>query len=456
MCQNLYVNEPQAPALSKRQLFGTPGITSLGTTGATLQANRGSRTKNGIVYFVNGDTLYVLQRSFDVKGVETLAAVSLGTIEGEGRVSMADNGTQLMVLVPGGKGYIYNEDAGTPFQEITDSDFTANGAPQHLVFVDGSFLVTTDSKKYIISDLNDGLSWNALNSGTAESDPDAIVAPVVASNQVYLTGSITTEGVENVGSSGGSFPFQRNNVFLDKGCLAPFSIVKSQSTFFMIGAGKDEGPAIWRFNGNDFEKKSTTAIDSILNDYTDEELSESFAMAYAKSGAYFLLFCFPDRTLVYNQVNNFWHERKSTINEVERRWRVNSLVTAYGRTIVFDSIDGRFGELRNDVYTEYGNNIIRLFTTQPFSGAGEISVVKYELTMEAGVGDSNTPNPMVSMAISTNGKTFGPERSRPIGKVGEFFKRTIWRKNGRSPRNIVLLFRLSDPVKPVFIRLEFE
>ncbi|MCH8319410.1 MAG: hypothetical protein IH790_00435 [Acidobacteria bacterium] len=49
----------------------------------------------------------------DPLGVESFAVVSLGTVEGTARVSMADNGTQLCILIPGGKGYIFTEDPDT-------------------------------------------------------------------------------------------------------------------------------------------------------------------------------------------------------------------------------------------------------------------------------------------------------------------------------------------------------
>jgi len=104
-CVNWYVNNPQVEgALSQATLFGGAGIEQLLTTGATKQANRGAHTKDGKPYFLNGETLVRIDNSFDVNGNEIFTSVTLGTIPGDGRVSMADNGIQLMVLVPGGKG----------------------------------------------------------------------------------------------------------------------------------------------------------------------------------------------------------------------------------------------------------------------------------------------------------------------------------------------------------------
>ena len=170
-CTNFYPNIVQAPALSQETLLGTPGLEEVATTAAETDAsiNRGAHAMNGVPYFVNGGYLYKLTESSG-----TYTATSLGAIAGTTRVSMADNGTQLLVLVPGGDGFIYNHLTDV-FAQITDSDFTANGDPQQVVFIDGYFCLTTDTKKFIVSSVNDGFNYNALDYGTAESDPDEMM-----------------------------------------------------------------------------------------------------------------------------------------------------------------------------------------------------------------------------------------------------------------------------------------
>lgn len=455
-CVNWYPNTVQASGLSQETLFGTPGITQLATTGLIGQVNRGAHVKNGIPYFVNGNNLYVFNRTVAADGTETFSTTSLGTIEGSGGVSMSDNGTQLMILVPGGKGYIYDESAGTPFLEITDLDFTANGNPQYVKFLDGYFACSTDSKKWIISALNDGLSWNASDSSSAESDPDDIVAPVVFRNRIFITGSETTEAFQNV-PNGSGFPFVRSNIFMSTGCYAPLSLIVAHNTFMMIGGGVNESPAIWQFTGSSFQKVSTTAIDNVLAGFSEDIISAAFSFAYADRGAYFIGFTIDDFTIVYDVVSQKWHERKSLITGKSVRWRVNSLVTAYGRVLVGDSQDGRIGHLDSDAYMEYGNNILRVIATQPFSNLGNsVKVSMIELTIESGVGNSDRPDPMISMDISDDGKTFTYERQRGLGKVGEYNRRAVWYRNGRAPRFRVLRFKMSDPVKPVIIKAEAE
>jgi hypothetical protein len=330
---NFYPNIAQAPALNQETLYGTAGLEEVANAD-TLTGNRGSHEMNGVPYFVMENRLFSMATD--------LSLTFHGEIAGTGRVSMADNGTQLMVLVPDGNGYIYNHVADT-FGQITDTDFTANGNPQLVVFIDGYFCLTTDTKKFIVSSLNDGFNYNALDFGTAESDPDDIVAPVVFKNQLFIGGSQTIEAFQNIG--GADFPFQRTGLFLQKGIVSPFSIQTLQDTFVFIGAGQNESPAIWVLQGNDVAKISTTAIDKELSALTQAQVSSIYSWGYAEKGAYFVGFSLPSSTLVYDIITKRWHERKSVVDNTLGGYRVTSMVRAYNKIWAGDLIDGRIGRL---------------------------------------------------------------------------------------------------------------
>ena len=449
-CTNWYPNIAQGQALSQETLFGTDGSEQVATSGEVEEQNRGAHEMAGKPYFVNGDSLYRLDETI-VGTTATYSLTRIGAVSGTSRVSMADNGTQLMVLVPGGDGYIYNHVTDT-YSQITDSDFTANGDPQYVAFVDGYFVVTTDSKKFIVSALNDGLNYNALDFGTAESDPDDIVAPVVFKNQLFISGGQTFEAFQNIG--GADFPFQRTGLFLQKGCYAPNSIVNSQDTFMWVGGGENELAAIWALNGNSTVKVSTTAIDSILAGLTETQVSNIYAWAYARKGAYFIGFALPNTTLVYDITTQRWHERKSYIDGSLGAYRVASIAKAYGKIFCGDTVDGRIGELTADVYTEYGNTIIRRVATQPFqNNMQSVFFPSLELTVESGVGNSAVTDPQIVLERSKDGKTWSDPIPRSIGKIGEYQRRAIWRRNGRAGRFEVFRFTLTDAVKPVIIQL---
>jgi len=441
-CVNFYPNIAQAPALNQETLYGTAGLEEVANADS-LTGNRGAHEMNGVPYFVIAQRLYSMAENFTL--------TFIGDIAGTSRVSMADNGTQLLILVPNGNGYIYNHVADT-FAQITDSDFTANGNPQLVVYIDGFFCLTTDSKKFIVSALNDGLSYNALDFGTAESDPDEIVAPIVFKNQLFIGGSQTIEAFQNIG--GADFPFQRTGLFLSKGIVSPFSIQSLQDTFVFIGAGQNESPAIWTLQGNDVTKISTTAIDKELSNLTEDQIAGIFSWGYAEKGAYFVGFAIPSGALVYDIISKRWHERKSVIGGDLGAYRVTALVRAYNKIWAGDLIDGRIGNLDADFYTEYGTEIRRSIVTQPFQNNMESFVVpEIELTVESGVGNAAAPDPQIGMARSRNAKTWSDTRFRSIGKVGEYNHRPIWRRNGRAARFELFRFTMSDPVKPVIIQM---
>ena len=444
-CTNFYPNIAQAPALNQETLFGTPGLEQVAFASA-LSRNRGAHEMNGVPYFVIGDTLYSMASDF--------ALTSRGTITGTGRVSMADNGTQMLILDPGGNGFVYNHTT-TTLTQITDPDFTANGNPQIVVYIDGFFCLTTDSKKFIVSALNDGLNYNALDFGTAESDPDEIVAPVVFKNQLFIGGSQTIEAFQNIG--GADFPFQRTGLFLSKGIASPFSIQSMLDTFVFVGSGQNESPAIWALNGNSVVKISTTAIDKELNKLTEAQIADIYSWAYAQKGAYFVGFALPGTTFVYDTISKRWHERKSLIEGSLGAYRVTSLVRAYNQIWAGDLVDGRIGRLDQEVYKEYESVIQRTIVTQPFQQNMDAFLVpEMEMTLESGVGNTDTVDPQIGMARSKNGKTWADTRYRKLGKIGEFDHRAIWRRNGRAARFELFRFTMSDPVKPVLIQLTAE
>ena len=441
--------------VSLMSLRGSAGIAQKLTTGLINQINRGAHVKGGKAYFLNGETLVRIDITIDSEGVASFVAVPLGTILGDSRVSMADNGTQLMVLVPNGNGYIIDESSGTPFVQITDPSFTANGNPQHVRFNSSFFVVTTDTKKFIRSDANDGTSWSALNVYSAESDPDIITAIHTNNNRVYIGGSETIEEFTFNGTV-----YQRTGFFIDKGISSPFAIESTNNSFMWIGSGTNESPAIWILNGNQAQKASTTAIDKILQSFSAEEIDQAFSYSFAQSGAYFIGFSFPTLTLEFNTVTGKWNERKSQIINTKGltetiRWRVNSVAFVDGFLLCGDSQDGRIGEISPFIYSEYGDEIIRSCVVQPLTNQGNsISITELEPTFKSGVGTLETPDPKVRMATSKTGNGFNNETSRSIGGIGKYNARTIWSRQGRFPREALIQFRMSDKVESEFIKLE--
>jgi len=452
---NWRVNIPQTEgALGQSSIVGCEGLDLIISSGLTQSANRGSHSKNGVPYFLNGETLYRLDRTIGGDGEEIFSLTTLGTIPGTDRASFADNGQQLIV-VAGGSGWIIDEDASPVFDPITDPAFTSEGVPQQVVFIDSFFILTLDSKKFLRSAANDGTSWSALDQFSAEADPDDIVAPIVLKNQLLIAGGQTIEFFQDIAGQ-----FQRiNGQIINKGVFSPFGIAYTSDSVMFIGGGVNESPGIWEIQGASARKISTTALDTILGRLSAEDIDTAIAYSFAKAGAFIVGFTFEKRTFEYNTITQRWNERSSKITDarglvLNTRWRANSIVTAYNRILCGDNIDGRIGELNTDVYQEYGNAIVRTMVTAPFFNQGmSFSIPKLEITMEPGVG-SATEDPQIRLSISKDARTFSDELWRGIGKIGEYTRRAIWRGLGRFSRYAVLKFEYSENFKPNILKLE--
>ena len=458
-CVGWFPSFAENDALTKAVLYGTPGIPELENTGA-LEANRGAHVMAEIPYFVNGSTLYKLERTIDASLNETFTAISKGTVVGSDRVSMSDNGVQLCIVVPGVTGYIYNHESDV-FEEISDPNFVAQGRSERVVFVDG-FFVHTVGKIIFHSELNDGLVYNALDFGAAEADPDNIVSSFVLKNQLFILGRETIEVFANVGKF--PFTFQRiPGYFQSIGCFAPFSTVLFDNMMAFVGGSTNEKIGVFVGAGQSFQRVSTTPIEQKLQSLTSAEIENTFCWAYSEDGAIFLGvtagdFCFVfDRKASQLAGRSIWHERRSLQTETltQKRWRVQSMVQAFDRILVGDVSTGLIGELDLDVRDEYGEAITRRIATQPLTNQGErLFVDEIEITVNSGATTDDTADPQLRMRTSDNNITFGDERLASMGKQGQYDRRLFFRRLGNVPRFRTFEFIMSDKSDPTLIKAE--
>lgn len=442
-----------ANALSKAVLFHTPGQKAFSSPSGD---NRGQHVMAEVNFAVHGDTLHRINENGSTFPITDIPIV------GGGPVSMADNGTKLVIVVPQSKAYVFN---GTSLVEITDTDFRVSDT---VSFKDGFFIFTaSDGTVFFNSALNDPLNFRALDFGTAEIDPDSIVASHVTHNELFIIGVETIELFQNIGGSG--FPFQRiQGANIQKGAHATFGIVGLDETFAFAGGGKDELTAIYQVSDSTSAAKiSTAAIDNAIQKFTKEEISNCVAMTYFDRGSQIAIWTFestriPSRTFAYNDTTSrlsgipVWFEFQTGLKEEGDRWNVNSIVVAYGKILAGTSL-GDIVELDKNTFTDLGKPILREFTTSPLSNQDEpLFVPRIILWMEAGVGltTGDGSDPSVSMDSSTDGKTFGNNRVRKIGKIGRFGQQTVWKRNGRNAAFKIWRFRVTAPIKPVIRKLQ--
>lgn len=441
----------EGPALNPRALLQPSGLKQFADT--LINGNRGGQLMKDVAFFVNGNSL--------VSVAANGAFTNLGTVPGTGRVSLANNGQYLVIVIPGVSAFAFNNVTNT-LTQIVDADFRVSDT---VVFKDGFFVFSaSDGTVFFNSALNDPFTYDALDFGSAEINPDKIVAVHVNHNELFVVGQETIELFQNVGGAG--FPFQRiPGANIQKGVHAKFSIVEFDNTFVFAGGGVNEKTAIWKVSGSSNAGKiSTDAIDNQIQKFNEQEISDSFALTWSERGQFLVSFTFeseriPSKTFVYNATasalagSNIWFEQQTGVTD--NRYRVQSIVRAYGKLLVGDQSTGIIGEIDQDTLTYYGDPIFRQSASAPFSADGvELFAGTLEATFQAGVGLTGGLNPQLRLDHSDDGgTTFNDERSRGIGKIGEYGQRAVWERQGSFPVARVVRLTITDPVIANFIRL---
>ncbi len=450
-CINWIPTVSEGGSLNAASLIQRPGIVEFANVGSGVC--RGAHVMAGVPYFVYGTSLV----SVDSAGVVT----THGTIEGTNRVQFADNGLLLVIVVPGGKGYVWNT---STLVEITDADYQVSDS---VAFYRGFFVFTaSDGKQLFTSNLNQPTLFNALDFGSAEGDPDRIVTQILDHDELSVFGERTIEVFRVVGGAG--FPLQIiSGAYTEKGAHSKYGVVKFDNSFVYIGGGINENTAIWRQTSSaQAAKISTDAIDTEIQKFTKEEIAEAFAMTYSSKGQVLALFSFKsdvidDKTFVYNATasalsgSSVWFELQSGLTNSD--WRANAIVKAHGKILVGDGITGKIGYIDGATYEEYGKPIFRQAATAPFHQENTtIFSGELEAVFESGVGltSGQGSDPIVRMDFSDDGgRTWSSEFSRSIGKIGAYEQRALWRRQGRFPVSRTVRFTVTDPIKAHLLKI---
>lgn len=432
---NLYVEVNQDPEKHVLTLYPTPGLTTFANFGDS--PIRGLHDRGTLMYAVHRDKLH----SIAANGTTTELGTLLTT---GGFVSFSDNGTQLM-MVDGIYGYIYNFSSGA-FARITDADFPGG---DFVDFLNGRFIVNKPGTgQFYISAAYDGLAWDALDFATAESNPDNLLRHVVENGQIVLFGDKTTEFWGDSGAA--DFPFSRiGSSALEWGIAAKLSLAKFMDSLIYLRKNRLGQVQACIQSGASAQAVSTPSIDKQFSGYST--VADATGFAYMLAGHPFYQINFPtaNKSWLYDGQSKAWSEVASG----DGRHRANLHQAFREKSYVSDYAGGKLYRLAEDVYTDDAAPIVRQFQSRHQASGGLATISELWLEMEAGVGlqTGQGANPQVMMQISRDGgNTWGGELWRGFGKIGKYLTRAKWNRLG-SARDFVFRFRVSDPVKTVFI-----
>lgn len=426
---NMYVEAGSSGSKTPAMLVGTPGLKPFATLNALGGEVRGMKSANDHLYAVCGNTLHKITAAGVVSTVGTLETST-------GPVDIEDNGLELYVG-DNPSGYVLNYSTGV-FGKITDADWPGAAVAS---YIDGYVvLIIPETGRFAITGLYAGGSIDALDVASAEGSPDDLVSVLVDHREVWLFGERTTEVWFNSGAA--DFPLERvSGGFLEIGCQAARSVAKLDNSVFWL---TDQG-TICRAAGYAPQIVSTRAVEYQISTYANR--SNARAFSYHQHGHAFYVLTFDESTWVYDAATGEWHERQSY---GMTRWRANCHEAFAGLQLVGDLFSGKVYSLDDNTFDEDGAILPAIRVTPPVAAeAARVFMSELQVDFQAGVGlnTGQGSDPQAILAWSDDGgNTWSNEHWRPIGRMGQYTARAIWRRLG-SFRNRMFRLTITDPVR---------
>ncbi|NQW05095.1 MAG: hypothetical protein HQ485_13895 [Acidobacteria bacterium] len=443
-CVNWYVERVEdANAKAPAVCYPTPGFTAhLDLTPGPIRAEH--QAYDGRVFVVSGFNLYEV--------------LSTGTSSLRGTVSVDTNPATISSNgAAGGQLFItsgdvgYNYDLATNVLSVVLASGAAMGAYLNNVFIS----LDTTLSTIRLSDLDDGTTWDPTQFAQRSLAADPWVSMTIVNSEIWLLGEVTSE----VWANQGLFPFPFAPIpgaFFNTGCAAPYSAAVVNSTLIWVAKNDQGDGMICRGNGYAAERLSTHPVEFAIQGYAN--VSDAVTFTYQEMGHAFWVCSFVDgkRSWCYDVVSGLWHERgfwNVTTSSYEASRVMYHCQSFSGTHLVGSRLDGQTYLLSNSVATDVdGTGIRRL---RVFRGLdAEQDQVAYpwlQIEMQSGVGiatgQGSDPQAMLQMS-KDGGYSWGAERWEPMGKIGEYLVRTVWRRLGQA-RNAVFRLVVSDPVYPV-------
>jgi hypothetical protein len=434
--RNLYVEI----ANGRPVMWGTPGILSRYAIGAgpIRQLYYG----NGRCFAVSGNQLYEL---FD-----DYSSVVRGNIFNDGTpVCIASNRFQLCI-VSGVLVYIYDL--------ATDTLVIVPGLNLLQVrFADGYFVGLTPASQMIrISGQYDGLAWAALDFTSAEGDPDNIVGIMADHREIWTFGAESTEIFYNSGHP--DMPFERiPGALIEQGCGARESLLKQDNAIFWLGSDSRGDRIFWRGQGYIPLRVSDHPIEYQLSQMS--RIDDCIGYPYQDQGHSFCVWSFPtgNKTFVYDCATKAWHERAywDKARSVWNRHRAQVHCFAFGKHLVGDHELGIVYEQNINFFDDNGSEKRWMRgLALPRSENRFMFPANLEIMLEVGAGINpalpgiDPGNPQVMLRYSKDGGyTFGPEKWRGAGKIGEYLYRCRWAGSLGQARKPYIEISGSDPAR---------
>ena len=454
------------PVNNKRRMVPTSGTEVLDTfeNSATTGPGRASYTVGTLEYHVVEDQVYTRDVDGNVANIGTLSSSS-------GYVGITSNNLQVL-FVDGADGWVYTI-ATADFSEVTSAGFPS--APIDCVFIEGFFFVIQGlTTEFFQSAPDDAFTWDASNFAAANSEGDALVACRSLNNRLWLFSNYSISIWENQGRAG--FAFRQDlNLLYNIGAYNAKSTVTNEGVMIFPARTTAGVGSIYMTSGGAPRVVSTYTIDTFLSEKSESGgLEDLEAFLFKENGQLFyqLSSTTGNFTKLYNnndQSGNAWSSRQMIDGN---RHIASSYVFFNGQGHILSYKSNDLYQMSQFIATDSGTPIYRMRKTVNFyiENYNPLKIIRIQANCENGVGITGTPNfyspsyiqgadPKCYLSISRDGGTiFGNQHPAPLGRIGEFDRRTFWDKLGKTGKKgqLSLMFEIFDPVSTCLIDANLE
>lgn len=374
-----------------------------------------------------------LQSHFRVSYTQFLVVAEDGTsqrfgnIPGQGQVSMPYS-FNTQAVIGGGAFWLYDPVGG--FRQVLDPDIKT---PIDGTWIDGYYFLTDGEYLYHTTIGNEEV-FDPLAFATSEFSPDPTLGVgKTADDKVIVFNRYTIEFFANVAST--NFAFSRIPArALKIGIVATHAKCELKQSWYFVGSRKESDLGVHVLGVGSSQQISTRAIDRILGQYTEPQLSDVSMEAVEVDGMSFIYIHLPNETLLFNEtvasssgIDNAWSILKRGTGSLPWRGINGVFDPRLGKWVFGDKIDLRLGILDPQAVDQYGEMGEWVLYT-PFLYLEGMSVDS--LNIDTMPGHSPTDDATLFVSLTYDGVTYGHEVTARYGSPGDYNQRYIVNRLG--------------------------
>lgn len=282
------------------------------------------------------------------------------------------------------------------FTQLTDADIPSPHI-RSVQWIDGHIVLMNDKGEIYNSGVDGPEDWDALDFLTAEFEADTGVALSKHLNYLVAHGSRSTEFFVNQGLQPPGSPFVKvQQQYLPWGCASAQSVWQGPETLTWVARDRAGGYFVACVNNLQPSRISTPTIDRMLAS-SGPGISEVRGYGVRINGHIFYILSLLSRTLVYDFVEETWHEWGTGNGKFVAD---TGSIEYQNSTLLQDSTTGNIYSISSNSTSDDGEPIIFKLVTDKFDASPTESIsksfkVKFMDRLEVD-GDTNYVTPVIA------------------------------------------------------------